>query len=251
MESQENGYHISFFKPTTEIARLNRNIIVFLVCIWTVAIFGFQIALKVLEKPTPEPAYLAFEQVWNQVRDGNATEAEIQVFAQTALSVLGKNFIDPAHRKALDNGLSRSVFLLAGPEEGVRIKEKVAEFEILKSRIVNITDPEYVRADKELESMVVPILGLSQKDIRSTLISIEISSFMMDELSEESRETIPAAMSLYLIHPQSFLTDGRFLGFPFHYFYTSIFLLVLFVGLCWLYCIRTDRRDAKLGIKEV
>ena len=60
MESQKNDYHISFFKPTTDIARLNRNIVVFLVCIWTVAIFGFQIALKVFEKPTPEPAYLAF-----------------------------------------------------------------------------------------------------------------------------------------------------------------------------------------------
>ena len=251
MESQENGYHISFFKPTTEIARLNRNIIVFLVCIWTVAIFGFQIALKVLEKPTPEPAYLEFEQVWDQIIDGNATESDMQVFAQATLSVLGKNFIDPDSRKALDNGLSRSLFLLAGPEEGARIKEKVAEFENLKSRIVNITDPEYIKADKELESLAATILGLSPEDVRSTLISIELSSSMMDELTQASREAIPAAMSLYLIHPQSFLTDGRFLGFPFHYFYTSIFLLVLFVGLCWMYCIRTDRRDARLGIKEV
>ena len=129
--------------------------------------------------------------------------------------------------------------------------KKVAEFENLKSRIVNITDPEYIKADKELQSLAATILGLSSEDVRSTLISIELSSSMMDELTQASREAIPAAMSLYLIHPQSFLTDGRFLGFPSHYFYTSIFLLVLFVGLCWMYCIRTDRRDARLGIKEV
>ena len=67
MESHPNDYHISFFKPTTKIARLNRDIVVFLVVIWTIAIFGFQIALKVFEKPSPEPAYLDFEQVWDQV----------------------------------------------------------------------------------------------------------------------------------------------------------------------------------------
>ncbi|RKX20065.1 MAG: hypothetical protein DRP35_06675 [Candidatus Zixiibacteriota bacterium] len=42
----------------------------------------------------------------------------------------------------------------------------------------------------------------------------------------------------------------RFLGFPFHYFYTAVFLLVLFVGLCWIFCFQTDRIYKKLGIEE-
>jgi putative solute:sodium symporter small subunit len=249
MESHPNDYHISLFKPATEMARLNRNIVILLLCIWTVAIFGFQIALKVLEKPTPEHAYLAFEKVWERVRAGDASGEELQAFSQVSLSVLGKNFIDPAHRRALDNGLSRALFILAGPEKGNALKDQVAEFETLAGEIENITDPEYVQAKNELASAAAPVLGLSGRDVRTPLIAIELSSSMMDVLSEESKEMIPAAMSRYLIHNQSFLTDGRIFGFPFHYFYTAFFLLVLFVGLCWLYCVRADRRDALLGLE--
>ena len=57
-------------------------------------------------------------------------------------------------------------------------------------------------------------------------------------------------MGLYLIHNRSVLTDTKFLGFPFHYFYTAVFLLILFVGLCWLYCIRTDMFHKKYGIED-
>ena len=250
MESPPNDYHISFFKPATEMARLNRNIVITLVIIWTVAIFGFQIALKVISKPTPEPAYLAFEQVWDQVSSGRASDVDLQVFAQTCLSVLGKNFIAPDHRTALDNGLSWSLSKLAGSERGTILGQDIAAFEKLKGEIENITDPAYVNARNELASAVAPVLGLSPGDVRTTLISIELNSSMMDALSSESREAIPAAMALYLIHPQSFLTDGRLFGFPFHYFYTAVFLLVLFVGLCWLYCVRADRRDRIFGIEQ-
>jgi putative solute:sodium symporter small subunit len=250
MESNPNDYHISFFKPATEMARLNRNIIISLVIIWTVAIFGFQITLKIISKPTPEPAYLAFEQVWDQVSSGNPSDEDLQVFAQVCLSVLGKNFIDPGHRLALDNGLSWSFHQLARPDQGASIRQDIAAFEKLKGEIENITDPEYVNARNELASAVSPVLGLSPGDVRTTLVSIELNSSMMDALSPENRKTIPAAMSLYLIHPQSILTDGRLFGFPFHYFYSAVFLLVLFVGLCWLYCIRADRRDAILGIDQ-
>jgi putative solute:sodium symporter small subunit len=249
MESPPNDYRISFFKPATEMARLNRNIIVSLVIIWTLAIFGFQIVLRVISKPTPEPAYLAFEQVWEQVSNGSATHQELQVFAQASLSVLGKNFIDPGYRTALDNGLSWSLKQLAGTDKGTQLYQEIAAFEKLKGEIENITDPEYVNARNKLASEVSPVLGLSPGDVRTTLVSIELNSSMMDVLSPTSREAIPAAMSLYLIHPQSFLTDGRLFGFPFHYFYTAVFLLVLFVGLCWLYCVRADHRDRILGIE--
>jgi len=250
MDSQPNDYHISFFKPATEMARLNRNIVLYLFCIWTLAIFGFQIALKVLEKPTPEPAYLEFEKVWLQVSNGDANEQTLQIFSHVSLSVLGKNFIDPAHRAALDNGLSYSLYALAGPEKGDQIRKQIASFETLTGKIENITNPEYVKAKKDLASSIAPILGLSENDVRTSLTSIELHSSMMDELSPESKEIIPAAMSRYLIHNQSFLTDGRIFGFPFHYFYSAIFLLVLFIGLCWLYCVRADHRDAILGIEN-
>lgn len=57
-------------------------------------------------------------------------------------------------------------------------------------------------------------------------------------------------MKLYMTHNQSVLTNAKFLGFPFHYFYTAVFLLILFVFLCWLYCVITDRVNIKLGLEE-
>jgi len=66
-------------------------------------------------------------------------------------------------------------------------------------------------------------------------------------LTKDNKEKLPAIMSLYLTHNQSVLTDTQFLGFPFHYFYTSVFLLVLFVALCWVYCFIIDRMHSKMG----
>jgi putative solute:sodium symporter small subunit len=57
-------------------------------------------------------------------------------------------------------------------------------------------------------------------------------------------------MTKYATHNQSVLTDFAFLGFPFHYFYSGVFLLILFVFLCWLYCIRLERLQKKYSIHE-
>ena len=72
----------------------------------------------------------------------------------------------------------------------------------------------------------------------------------MESFDTESRDVVAEAMGLYLIHNRSVLTDLKFLGFPFHYFYTAVFLLILFVGLCWLYCVRTDLFNKKYGIED-
>lgn len=46
MDDSSNDYRISFFKPTTPQARTNRNMVVWLVLIWFIAIFGFQTMLR-------------------------------------------------------------------------------------------------------------------------------------------------------------------------------------------------------------
>ena len=71
MESEKNDYHISFFKPTTDSARRNRNMVVQFVLIWAVAIFGFQILLKLIEKPVPEQAFVSYESVWTDIKEGD------------------------------------------------------------------------------------------------------------------------------------------------------------------------------------
>jgi putative solute:sodium symporter small subunit len=250
METNTNDYRISFFKPTTPIALYNRNLVVWLVCIWAVGIFGFQITLKLIEKPTPEETYTNYESVWNQISSGQADVNDLQVFAQSCLSVLGKNFIQAGEKQALDNGLTWALVMLTPPEELDNLKTQIVAFENQKKSITDITDPDYVSAKNKLSKLVSPILGLASKDVRASLVSTELTAENWASFDNSTKEKIPNIMSKYLIHNQSFLTDFKFLGFPFHYFYTSIFLLVLFVGLCLLYCIRIDRRNIVLGIED-
>jgi len=40
------------------------------------------------------------------------------------------------------------------------------------------------------------------------------------------------------------------MGFPFHYFYTAVFLLILFVVLCITYNLLIEWRLKKEGVKE-
>jgi putative solute:sodium symporter small subunit len=93
-------------------------------------------------------------------------------------------------------------------------------------------------------------LDLSPYDIRTKIIPFEISSSSFNELNLASLAGLPEIMKKYLIHNQSFLTDFKFLGFPFHYFYTAVFLLILFVGLCWIYCVKIDSLNKRLDIAD-
>jgi len=241
-------YHISFFKPTTDSARRNRNMVVQLVLIWAVAIFGFQFLLKILEKPTPEPSLGIFENNWPAVEQGKASSMELQASSQAVLSVLGKVAIQPDHRQMLHDALSSMAWQLALEKE--ELKAHVAEFENLAASAGHIADEAYLKKKSELIPILAGIFGLEPVDVRTKIAPLEIKSSMMESFDAAGKEQIGGIMSLYLTHNQSFLTDARFLGFPFHYFYTAIFLLILFVGLCWLYCIRTDQFNKKYGIED-
>jgi len=245
-----NDYHISLFKPTTERARYNRNIILMLVVIWAVAVFGFQIFLRVVEKPTPEAALIQFEEVWNNIKSGEASVAEYQTLAQTSLSVLGKIFVAADDKVALNNALSWSVYQLCDSAQKVNLYNELVQFEKIKSEITQIFDPIYLEAKSNLISSIAPIIGLGLNDVRVKIMPVELYAAQMNVFEAANMEKLPAVMSKYMTHNQSFLTDTQFLGFPFHYFYTAVFLLILFVFLCWLYCVRVDRRNKILNIQE-
>ena len=246
MDKTPNDHHISFFKPTTPQAVANRNMVVWLVLIWFVAIFGFQLLLWLIEKPTPEPAYTTFEAVWPKIEAGTANETDMQDFGQSTLSVLGKMAIAPEERVVLDYTLSWVLFQLSYEKE--LLVEKIRDFEKLKSEITELSDPDYIAAKKKLSDELSPLLNISALDVRSKILPLELSSANIEKLSESTKQNLPLIMKKYLIHNQSFLTDFKFLGFPFHYFYTAVFLLILFVGLCWLYCVRIDQLNAKMNI---
>ena len=248
MDKTPDDYHISFFKPTTPQAKANRNMVVVLVLIWFLAIFGFHFLLWVIEKPTPEPAYVTFEKVWSNVESGSASEVELQEFGQTSLSVLGKLMITAEEKSVLNNALSWTTYTLSDEVDKAGLVSKIRELEKTKSEITSLSDAEYIKMKAELSDQLSPVLNISKLDVRSKILPVELVSTDIESLTATTKASLPGVMKKYLVHNQSFLTDFKFLGFPFHYFYTAIFLLILFVGLCWLYCVRTDQMNAKMGI---
>ena len=250
MSETPNGYHISFFRPTTPQAVANRNMVLWLVSIWVIAIFGFQFLLRIIEKPTPEPAFVSFQKVWGSVENGSPDLNELKEFGQATLSVLGKISLSPDDAAALENAMSWSVYQLTEEPLRADLIARVHKFEKIKTSIDNISDPIYVAAKISLSEELGPMLNLSPMDVRSKILPLELSSGQMDQLSDVTKKSLPGIMEKYLVHNQSFLTDTKFLGFPFHYFYTAVFLLILFVGLCLLYCVRTDSLNRKLNITD-
>ena len=250
MDNSSDEYHISFFKPTTPHATANRNMVVWLVLIWFITIFGFQAFLWIIEKPTPEPAYIAFEKVWGDIESGSPDPVQLQEFGQATLSVLGKIALAPDDRSTLDNALSWTIYQLTEDAKKADFIERVTIFEDIKEKSNDISDPKYINAKKSLSAELSPMLSLSSLDIRTKILPLELSSKNIDNLKGSTKSNMPGIMKKYLIHNQSFLTDMKFLGFPFHYFYTAIFLLILFVGLCLLYCVRTDILNARFNIVD-
>ena len=159
MESNQNDYHISFFRPTTVQAKWNRNLAIKLILIWAVAVFGFHFLLKAIEKPTPETAYTNFEEVWGKVLINNASVKEMQVFAHSSLSVLGKVFVSAEEKAALSNAVSWSIYQLADSIQKEMIYAKIIAFETLKEAITSISDPEYINAKNELSQLISTPLG--------------------------------------------------------------------------------------------
>jgi len=240
------NYDISFFKPTTELARKNRNLTIWLLLIWVVAIFGFHIVLKVIEKPTPEPIYGTFENVWQNIQSNTATEQDKIDFSYSTLSVLCKVFITPEEREILDNAFGATLYSLLS-------NDKKSELLTLLSELENyeIGTENYEKTKSAISSIVATTLNIEEFSIQSKISPLELKEPLILAYNTNNNTEIEAIMQRYLIHNQSFLTDFTFLGFPFHYFYTAVFLLILFVGICWFYCMRIDKTLKELGIEEV
>jgi len=248
--NQENNYHISFFRPTTQRAKTNRNTVLWLISIWAVAVFGFHFLLRAIEKPTPEPELISFNEVWKDVKAENASVEEIRIFAKTTLHVAGKVFITTEERAALDNGISWAIMQLADSMQKLSLKDALQEFETIAEKNLVVTNEDYVASKKKLGAIVQQILNLNPSSVLATILPLEIKSSGLSVLSVENMTIIEACMPKYMIHNRSVLTDTKFLGFPFHYFYTAVFLLILFIALCYAYCVRVDNYNKKVGIAE-
>lgn len=244
MENEQNEYHVSFFKPVTKRARKNRNMVIWLVLIWATGVFGFQILLRAIEKPTPEPAYTSYISVWDKVQSENASNEELKEFANSVLTVLGKVYIKTEYQTALSNAFTWALFQVAD-DRREELYAALIHFEKMDNESESILDGDYISSRALLEDKVSNILGFGKSDARIPAIPFSLDSEAIHLFSDDNKELTATAMPMYLIHNRSVLTDITFLGFPFHYFYTAVFLLILFIALCWIYCILTDRRENK------
>lgn len=247
MEKEE--YRISFFKPTTLQAKTNRNLIVKLFISWAVAIFGFQILLRVIEKPVAEDALMTFSSAWANIESGSTNDADYQAIAQSMIQVMGKITIKPDDYDALKDGTGWALSKVYPEDDLSDLQQDVQHLNLLKEQITSLQDEEYLETKELIISKAAPALGIGEGTLLAQLLAIGLNNDLQ-LLTEENRKKIPDIMSLYLTHNRSVLTDTVFLGFPFHYFYTAVLLLVLFIGLCWIYCYRTDKLHAKLNFLE-
>ncbi|MFW5656531.1 MAG: hypothetical protein ACOC31_01155 [Bacteroidota bacterium] len=246
----ENEYHISFFRPTTKRALKNRNLAIWLVSIWAIAVFGFHIVLRIIEKPTPEPELITFNEVWPAIEAGNASSEQLRQFALSTLHVTGKVFINPDHRLALDNGITWAVMELADSTQKTELMNAIQQFNQVSDSEITFTDGSYLEARQNLTRQATDVLVLEDAHDLANILPFELHGDMAYEFTSENKGIVESAMPLYLTHNRSVLTDTEFLGFPFHYFYTAVFLLILFIGLCYFYCIIIDRNNKKLQISE-
>ena len=256
MKTSNSDYSFSLFNPVSQYGRKNRNLILTLLIIWFVAIFGFQLLLLIFQKPTPEKTLLTFESVWENVKTGKATEQEKKDFVNSLVAVAGKSSVKPGNKIVLDNALTWSVFSIVSDSEKVILSGQIRELLTIKEKLPKATDAEYAMMQSDLTRIKSTInsianekTGIDPTNNKAAILPYNLNA-ESKELTADDIEALPKIMKLYLTHNQSFLTDTKIIGFPFHYFYTAEFLLILFVGMCLFYSIRITQLQKKYSIKE-
>ncbi len=256
MKASDNDYNFSLFKPVSEYGRRNRNLILTLLTIWAVAIFGFQLLLLIVQKPTPEKALITFESVWDNVKTGNASQQEKMDFVSSLISVAGKSSVKPADKVILADVLTWSVFNMISEVERTELSGYVSDLKIVKEKLPKANDTDYALLQADLTRIKAAInsianesTGVDPTNNKAAILPYSLNA-EYKELSTSDIEALPKIMKLYLTHNQSFLTDTKFLGFPFHYFYTAEFLLIFFVLMCLYYSIRITQIQKELSIQE-
>lgn len=227
-------YYVNFFKPLSNHAKANTKLIKILAVIWAVSVFGFQFLMMYLNQPTPEASYNQFKSTWPVVVEN--TDVDIQLkkdFSRSLLSVLGKNIvISDAHKGVLKTTLSWTLYSMV-PDSMQNLFTSLPTEETFQFAKTTIG-----LEDSGFDQIMVDLLPTS-------LVAVEA-----DELDAQYKAALPGIMELYLVHNQNFFTDFKFLGFPFHYWYTAQFLLIMFVVLCLIYAVVIDRMNTKHDFVE-
>ena len=245
----KTDYHFNLFQPFTEHGRKIRNLILTMLAVWAVCVFGFQILLKIVEKPTPESSLTRFEAAYGNLMNGNQDQSTLRDFLHSQVLTAGKIAIKPADREVLSAGINLGIRMLMPDSVLAPILAKLSEMAAMKERLAKSEDQDYLdlktgisRIQSEAMTLTAPYSGFAAGSLEAEILISYLATTAPDGLTSPELQILPDVMKIYLTHNQSFLTDFKFLGFPFHYFYTAVFLLILFVAMCLLYNLRLDRR---------
>jgi uncharacterized membrane protein len=256
MESSDQ-YNFSIFKPRNLHGRKNRNVILTMLLIWATTVFGFQILLKVIEKPVPEKTLVTFESIWPSVLSGNIRSDDITQLLQSFLLVKGKNTVSAEDQNVLTGAVNTLFYKVVPDTLEAAITGQVSKLKEMKEKLAVAKGQEYLEISsgiagirKLLGGLTAEYTGYNEGSLETSILVGSLSDIYSESFSAEGTERLPEIMKLYLTHYQSVLTDTRFLGFPFHYFYTAIFLLIMFVVLCIVYNILIEWRLNKQGVVE-
>lgn len=228
-----NKYDINFFTPHTPFLKDATRLIWVGITIWFLATYGFHILLKVIEKPTPEAGYLVYEKVYPKLSQSAATQPELVSLGKVYLALVGKA-VALQQNDALKNVFTSTVYSLLPENQKAQLLTTAAE--AVSNKKVNV-------------DFISMALGVDGNAAMKAAIPYGLTSVAKDSISMVSPE-IPPIMDKYLIHNQSVLTDTIVLGFPFHYLYSALFLLTLFVLICLVYCKAIDKVMKKYDLEQ-
>ncbi|MFO7615964.1 MAG: hypothetical protein R6V75_01790 [Bacteroidales bacterium] len=253
----EPDYHFNLFKPLNAYGRKIRNLILTMLAVWAVAVFGFQILLKVLEKPTPEPTLELFDTAYTKVLAGQDDPSTVRSLLHSLVLTGGKTSLKPDERRLINSGINVTIRMLIPDSVMMHLSDELASIAAMQEQIVVAKDQAYLDlmsgiklSRQTIIDESLPFTGFSRGSLEQEILLAGLRSESPQSLRSPELAGLPDLMRLYLVHNRSFLTDFTFLGFPFHYFYTAVFLLILFVGLCLLYNLRLDRRMKLEKIEE-
>jgi len=256
MESSEN-YNFSIFRPRNLHGRKNRNVILSMLLIWAIAVFGFQILLKVIEKPTPEKALLVFEESWPSVRTGTVSPDVQKPFLNSLILLRGKNTLKADEKKVISDAITCFTYHLLPDSLKPVLQTSVDESLKARGLIATVKGEEYLAHKNTIDDLSRGIItltaqytGIENGTLEASILCFSLQSAYPPSMNDSSLDGLGNIMKLYMTHNRSVLTDTGFLGFPFHYFYTAVFLLLLFISLCIVYNILIEWRLKKQGIVE-
>ena len=92
-------------------------------------------------------------------------------------------------------------------------------------------------------------IGITDNKAMMAIVPYALSAAGADKMAMTD-DSLKPVLDKFFIHNQSVLTDTIVLGFPFHYLYTALFLLTLFVVICLVYCQVIDKMMKKYGMES-